>query len=143
LAPESLVQAADNSVPEAPAIMVAAAIIRFGRLGLLVNYAGATKRGEFFSFSDDDWNEPCRSIAVSLNLAFNCSTALLKRYPRSIRSGKKFGRSRFNSASTSSQASSSAVVENTGQTEFWRSTGLQADLYFGIISLYGDITPRL
>jgi NAD(P)-dependent dehydrogenase (short-subunit alcohol dehydrogenase family) len=55
LAPESLVQAADLRAPDAPAIVVAATLERFGRLDLLVNNAGATKRGDFFSLSDDDW----------------------------------------------------------------------------------------
>jgi hypothetical protein len=45
----------------------------------------------------------CRSIAVSGSLATNRSNEQLKRYLRSIRSGKKSGRICFNSASTSSQ----------------------------------------
>ena len=48
LAPESLVQAADLRAPEVPATVVAATLERFGRLDLLVNNAGATKRGDFF-----------------------------------------------------------------------------------------------
>ncbi|GAB2875041.1 SDR family oxidoreductase [Paraburkholderia jirisanensis] len=32
-------------------------IKRFGQLDLLVNNAGATKRGDFFTLSDDDWHD--------------------------------------------------------------------------------------
>src|SRR5688572_18254394 len=48
LASESLVQAADLRAPETPAAVVAATLERFGRIDLLVNNAGATKRGDFF-----------------------------------------------------------------------------------------------
>src|SRR5215467_3789553 len=47
LATESLVQAVDLRAPEVPAMVVAATLERFGRLDLLVNNAGATKRGDF------------------------------------------------------------------------------------------------
>jgi 3-oxoacyl-[acyl-carrier protein] reductase len=57
LAQESLVQAADLREPEASARVVAATMERFGRLDLLVNNAGATKRGDFFSLTDDDWSD--------------------------------------------------------------------------------------
>ncbi len=55
LATESLVQQADLRAPDVPAIVVAATLERFGRLDLLVNNAGATKRGDFFNLYDDDW----------------------------------------------------------------------------------------
>lgn len=55
LVTESLVQAVDLREPEAHSSMVAATIERFGRLDLLVNNAGATRRGDFFSLTDDDW----------------------------------------------------------------------------------------
>src|SRR5215510_2440085 len=41
-----LVHVADLREPDAPAAMVAAAVARFGQLDLLVNNAGATKRGD-------------------------------------------------------------------------------------------------
>jgi 3-oxoacyl-[acyl-carrier protein] reductase len=52
---ESLVHAADLREPEAADLVVAATLERFGRLDLLVNNAGATKRGDFLGLSDDDW----------------------------------------------------------------------------------------
>ena len=51
----ALVQAADLRRPDAPAAVVAAALAAFGRLDILVNNAGATKRGDFFTLSDDDF----------------------------------------------------------------------------------------
>ena len=50
-----LVHVADLREADAPAAMVAAAIARFGSLDLLVNNAGATKRGDFLTFPDADW----------------------------------------------------------------------------------------
>ncbi len=52
---ESFVQVADLRDPQASAAVIEAAEARFGRLDLLVNNAGATKRGDFLSLSDDDW----------------------------------------------------------------------------------------
>ena len=42
----------DSTVPEQA---VAWAMTQFGRLDLLVNNAGATRRADFFSLTDDDW----------------------------------------------------------------------------------------
>ena len=44
---ETLVVATDLRDPDAPATVVDAAIARFGQIDLLVNNAGATKRGVF------------------------------------------------------------------------------------------------
>jgi len=52
---EHLVVAADLRQPEAPAAVVAAAVARFGQLDVLVNNAGATKRGDFLELTDEDW----------------------------------------------------------------------------------------
>jgi 3-oxoacyl-[acyl-carrier protein] reductase len=52
-----LVHVADLREPDAPAAMVAAALARFGQLDLLVNNAGATKRGDFLTFPDADWHD--------------------------------------------------------------------------------------
>ncbi len=41
--------------PDAPAQFVAAAIERFGRIDLVVNNAGATKRGDFLTLTESDW----------------------------------------------------------------------------------------
>jgi 3-oxoacyl-[acyl-carrier protein] reductase len=51
----SLVHAADLREPDAPAALVEAATAHFGRLDLLVNNAGATKRGDFLALGDDRW----------------------------------------------------------------------------------------
>jgi 3-oxoacyl-[acyl-carrier protein] reductase len=51
------VHAVDLRAAEAPAAAVAATVARFGRLDLLVNNAGATRRGDFFALTDDDWSD--------------------------------------------------------------------------------------
>jgi 3-oxoacyl-[acyl-carrier protein] reductase len=50
-----LVHAADLMRPETPGAVVAATLARFGRLDVLVNNAGATKRGDFLTLADADW----------------------------------------------------------------------------------------
>lgn len=52
---EHLVQAVDLREPEAAGEMLAVTLDRFGGLDLLVNNAGATKRGDFLALSDEDW----------------------------------------------------------------------------------------
>ncbi|WP_374466275.1 SDR family oxidoreductase [Ferrovibrio sp.] len=52
---ECLVQAADLRDPAVPAQVVAAAAAHFGGIDLVVNNAGATKRGDFLTLSDEDW----------------------------------------------------------------------------------------
>jgi 3-oxoacyl-[acyl-carrier protein] reductase len=54
---ECLVQAVDLRKPEAPAAVVDATVKQFGRIDLLVNNAGATKRGDFFELTDADWDD--------------------------------------------------------------------------------------
>ena len=46
---------ADLMHPNAPAAAVAAAMAAFGRIDFLINNAGATKRGNFFELTDEDW----------------------------------------------------------------------------------------
>ena len=47
--------AKDLRVPEAPAQLVAFALAKFGRIDIVVNNAGATKRDAFLNLNDDDW----------------------------------------------------------------------------------------
>ena len=54
---ECLVQAVDLRKPEAAAAVVDATVAKFGRIDLLVNNAGATKRGDFFELTDADWDD--------------------------------------------------------------------------------------
>lgn len=56
----SLVQAVDLREPDVPAAVIAATVARFGRLDLLVNNAGATKRGDFLDLSDAEWDDGYR-----------------------------------------------------------------------------------
>ena len=54
---DCLVQAVDLRAPDAAASVVDATIERFGKIDLLVNNAGATKRGDFFELTDADWDD--------------------------------------------------------------------------------------
>jgi NAD(P)-dependent dehydrogenase (short-subunit alcohol dehydrogenase family) len=54
---DSLVQAVDLRNRESAAAVVAAASASFGAIDLLVNNAGATKRGDFFELTDADWDD--------------------------------------------------------------------------------------
>jgi 3-oxoacyl-[acyl-carrier protein] reductase len=52
-----LIQVADLRDGGACANLVAAAVEAFGRIDLLVNNAGATKRGDFLELTDHDWQD--------------------------------------------------------------------------------------
>ena len=54
---DCLIQAVDLRTPDAPAAVVEATVNRFGRIDLLVNNAGATKRGDFLELTDADWED--------------------------------------------------------------------------------------
>jgi NAD(P)-dependent dehydrogenase (short-subunit alcohol dehydrogenase family) len=45
----------DLRLPEAPALLVDFSMRAFGHIDVVVNNAGATKRGEFLDLSDDEW----------------------------------------------------------------------------------------
>jgi NAD(P)-dependent dehydrogenase (short-subunit alcohol dehydrogenase family) len=47
----------DLKVPESATSIVEQAFNAFGRIDLLVNNAGATKRGDFFEMTDEDWQD--------------------------------------------------------------------------------------
>jgi 3-oxoacyl-[acyl-carrier protein] reductase len=49
--------AADLRDPDEPARVVADTVARFGQLDLLVNNAGATKRADFFTLTEEDWQD--------------------------------------------------------------------------------------
>jgi NAD(P)-dependent dehydrogenase (short-subunit alcohol dehydrogenase family) len=54
---ETLHHAADLRDAAAADAAVTACVARFGRLDLLVNNAGATKRADFFTLTEDDWQD--------------------------------------------------------------------------------------
>jgi NAD(P)-dependent dehydrogenase (short-subunit alcohol dehydrogenase family) len=54
---KALAFAADLSAPSSARSFVDAAVARFGRIDLVVNNAGATKRGDFLQLTDDDWHD--------------------------------------------------------------------------------------
>jgi 3-oxoacyl-[acyl-carrier protein] reductase len=54
---ESLVQALDLRAPDSANQVVTATIEKFGKLDLLVNNAGATKRGDFLTLTDEEWTD--------------------------------------------------------------------------------------
>jgi NAD(P)-dependent dehydrogenase (short-subunit alcohol dehydrogenase family) len=57
LSNETLVQAVDIRESSAADQIVGATIEKFGKLDLLVNNAGATKRGDFLALTDQDWTD--------------------------------------------------------------------------------------
>lgn len=69
---ECLVQALDLRDPQAPAALVAATVARFGQIDLLVNNAGATRRGDFLDLPDDDWQD---GFALKFFGAMRCCRA--------------------------------------------------------------------
>lgn len=71
-ATESLVVAMDLRDADAPQKMIEAAIAKFGRLDVLVNNAGATKRGDFLKLSESDWQD---GFALKFFGAMRCCRA--------------------------------------------------------------------
>ena len=69
---EALIQVVDLRDPATPGVVIAAATARFGQLDLLVNNAGATRRGDFLSLSDDDWAD---GFALKFFGAMRCCRA--------------------------------------------------------------------
>jgi 3-oxoacyl-[acyl-carrier protein] reductase len=47
--------AADLREPDAPAALASAALAAYGAIDIVVNNAGATRRGDFFALTDADW----------------------------------------------------------------------------------------
>lgn len=54
---EALVQAIDLREPDSALQIVTSTIEKFGKLDLLVNNAGATKRGDFLNLTDEEWTD--------------------------------------------------------------------------------------
>ena len=54
---KSLVQVVDLREPDSTQRVVDSAIEKFGKLDLLVNNAGATKRGDFLTLTDEEWTD--------------------------------------------------------------------------------------
>ncbi len=54
---KTAVHAADLRDPAAAPAAIEAAIKAFGRLDILVNNAGATKRADFFTLTEEDWQD--------------------------------------------------------------------------------------
>ena len=52
---EAACMPADLRIPEMPAQLAAFAISNYGQIDIVVNNAGATKSGDFLSFTDEDW----------------------------------------------------------------------------------------
>jgi 3-oxoacyl-[acyl-carrier protein] reductase len=52
---QALVHVVDLAEPGGPASFALAALARFGRIDLVVNNAGATKRGDFLGLTEQDW----------------------------------------------------------------------------------------
>ena len=69
---EAVIFAADLREENAPQKLVALAMEKFGRLDLLVNNAGATKRGDFFQLTEEDWRD---GFALKFYSAVRCSRA--------------------------------------------------------------------
>jgi NAD(P)-dependent dehydrogenase (short-subunit alcohol dehydrogenase family) len=69
---EAIPLAVDLRQPKAAEEVISAAIRNFGGLDLLVNNAGATKRGDFLSLTEDDWQD---GFALKFFGAMRCTRA--------------------------------------------------------------------
>lgn len=69
---ESLVCALDLRDPQAPAELIAAAQAHFGQIDVLVNNAGATRRGDFLALEDEAWAD---GFALKFFGAMRCCRA--------------------------------------------------------------------
>ncbi len=78
---EATVFAADLREADAPGRLIDFAVQRFGTLDLLVNNAGATKRGDFFELREDDWHD---GFTLKFYGAVRCTRAA---WPALMKSG--------------------------------------------------------
>ncbi len=70
--PQAIAVALDLREPDAPRRLIHLAVERFGRLDLLVNNAGSTKRGDFLELAEDDWQD---GFALKFFGAVRCTRA--------------------------------------------------------------------
>ncbi|MBD0370921.1 MAG: SDR family oxidoreductase [Pyrinomonadaceae bacterium] len=78
---ECMAQAVDLCKPDAPSLLIENTVARFNRLDVLVNNAGATKRGDFLSLSEADWSD---GFALKFFGAMRCCRAA---WPHLVKSG--------------------------------------------------------
>jgi len=69
---ESYIFPTDLRLEESPQKLIAFAVEKFGKIDLLVNNAGATKRGDFLHLSESDWND---GFALKFFSTVRCSRA--------------------------------------------------------------------
>ncbi len=69
---EAIPLAVDLQQPKAADEVISAAIRHFGALDLVVNNAGATKRGDFLSLTEEDWQD---GFALKFFGAMRCARA--------------------------------------------------------------------
>jgi 3-oxoacyl-[acyl-carrier protein] reductase len=69
---DCIVQALDLRGSDSAELVVASALAHFGQLDLLVNNAGATKRGDFLALSEADWSD---GFALKFFGAMRCCRA--------------------------------------------------------------------
>ncbi len=62
----------DLRCEDGPRMLIDAAVARFGGIDLLVNNAGATKRGDFLQLTEDDWQD---GFALKFYGAVRCARA--------------------------------------------------------------------
>jgi len=78
---EALPFAADLRSAAAPRALVEFALEKFGRIDLLVNNAGATRRGDFLELPDADWED---GFALKFHASMRCARAA---WPHLARAG--------------------------------------------------------
>ena len=71
----------DLRLPEAPQQLVDFAVANFGGIDLLVNNAGATKRGDFLQLTEEDWQD---GFALKFFGGMRCARAA---WPHLVQSG--------------------------------------------------------
>lgn len=69
---EARIFAADLREPDAPAALIETAVAAYGGVDVLVNNAGATRRGDFLALRDDEWVD---GFALKFYAAMRCARA--------------------------------------------------------------------